>query len=209
MTNSLSDNSLKCKTMTLGGQGQVTVVPNIAVIRLGVQTNGENLLSIQTENAQEMQSILQALKRLGLDDIKTYQYSIDKIYDYEDGKRIDKGYSVRNIVEIKTTNMKNVGNIIDIAVNSGANVVDLISFEVSNPEFYYQQALNLAIINAIQKSKSISMNLGINTDPIPIRIVENSASPTPKQQFQREVAATPIIPGDIRIEASVTVDFIY
>lgn len=209
MTNSLADNNFRCKMMTLSGQGNVTLVPNTAVIRLGVETTGENLLSIQNENSQKIQSILQALKRLGLTDVKTYQYSIDKVYDYENGNRIDKGYSVRNILEIKTKNMEQVGNIIDIAVNVGANVVDLISFQVSEPEFYYQQALNLAINNAIQKSKSVSMNLGMKIDPVPMQIVENSVSPTPKQQFQREVAATPIVPGDIQIEASVTVVFLY
>lgn len=209
MTNSLADNNFRCKMMTLSGQGNVTLVPNTAVIRLGVETTGENLLSIQNENSQKIQSILQALKRLGLTDVKTYQYSIDKVYDYENGNRIDKGYSVRNILEIKSKNMEQVGNIIDIAVNTGANVVDLISFQVSEPEFYYQQALNLAINNAIQKSKSVSMNLGMKIDPVPMQIVENSVSPTPKQQFQREVAATPIVPGDIQIEASVTVVFLY
>nr|WP_312577548.1 SIMPL domain-containing protein [Sedimentibacter sp.] len=209
MTNSLADNNFKCKTMTLNGQGNLTLIPDVAVIRLGVQTTGESLLLIQNENAQEVQSILQSLKRLGVTDVKTYQYSIDKIYDYENGNRIDKGYYVRNILEIKTRNMSQVGNIIDSAVNAGANVVDLISFQVSEPEIYYQQALNSAINNAIQKSKSISMNLGMKTDPVPIQIIENSFSPLPKQQFQREVAATPIIPGDIQIDASVTVVFLY
>lgn len=209
MTNSLADNNFKCKTMTLNGQGNLTLIPDVAVIRLGVQTTGESLLLIQNENAQEVQSILQSLKRLGVTDVKTYQYSIDKLYDYENGNRIDKGYYVRNILEIKTRNMSQVGNIIDSAVNAGANVVDLISFQVSEPEIYYQQALNSAINNAIQKSKSISMNLGMKTDPVPIQIIENSFSPLPKQQFQREVAATPIIPGDIQIDASVTVVFLY
>jgi len=193
--------------MTLTGQGQVTTVPNIAVIRLGVQTTGENLVDIQSENAQIAQVIIQALQRMGISDIKTFQYSIDKLYDYENGRQIDRGYSVRNILEIRTTNLDMAGNIIDTAVNLGANVVDLISFDVANREYYYQQALNMAIMNAMQKAKSISMNLGIPADPAPIRIVENSVTPV-QPYFRQELAATtPIMPGNIKIEASVTVDF--
>ena len=193
--------------MTLTGQGQVTAVPNIAVIHLGVLTTGENLVNIQSENAQITQSIIQALQRMSISDIKTFQYTIDKIYDYENGRQVDRGYSVRNILEIRTSNLDMVGNIIDTAVNLGANVVDLISFDVSNREYYYQQALNIAVMNAIQKSKSISMNLGIPTDPVPTHIVENSVAPIQPFYRQELAATTPIMPGNIKIEANVTVDF--
>jgi len=193
--------------MILTGQGQVNAVPNIAIIRLGVQTTGENLTAIQTENARITQSVIQALQRMGVSDIKTFQYSIDKLYDYEDGKQIDKGYSVRNILEITTTNLDMVGKIIDTSVNLGANIVDFISFDVSSKEYYYQQALNMAVMNAIQKAKSITMNLGIQSDPVIVKIVENSNMST-QPFFKREIAATtPIMPGTLDIEASVTVDF--
>lgn len=207
MTKYYSDNNLHNRTMILTGQGEVTVVPNIAVIHLGVETRGENLVNIQAENAQITQSIIQALQRMGVSDIKTFQYSINKIYDYEDGRQIDRGYSVRNILEIKTTNLDRVGNIIDTAVNMGANVVELISFDISNKEYYYQQALNMAVMNAIQKAKSIAMNLGISNEPVPMKITENSTSPI-QPYFRQELAATtPIMPGTIKIEANVTVEF--
>lgn len=201
------DNNLHNRTMTLTGQGQVTAVPNMAVIHLGVQTTGENLVNLQSENAQITQSIIQALQRMGVSDIKTFQYTIDKIYDYENGRQLDRGFSVRNILEIRTSNLDMVGRIIDTAVNLGANVVELISFDVSNREYYYQQALNIAVMNAIQKSKSISMNLGIPADPVPTHIVENSVAPIQPFYRQELAATTPIMPGNIKIEANVTVDF--
>lgn len=209
MSKYYSDNNLHNRTMTLTGQGQITAVPNVAVIHLGVETRGENLVSIQSENAQITQSIIQALQRMGVNDIKTFQYSINKIYDYEDGKQIDRGYSVRNILEIRTTNLDRVGNIIDTAVNMGANVVELISFDVSNREYYYQQALNMAVMNAMQKAKSISLNLGISADPIPMKITENSTPPIQPFYRQELAATTPIMPGTMNIEANVTVEFAF
>lgn len=209
MTKYYSDNNLHNRTMTLTGQGQVTAVPNIAVIRLGIQTTGENLVDIQAENAQIAQTIIQALQRMGISDIKTFQYSIDKIYDYENGRQIDRGYSVRNILEIRTANLDMAGNIIDTAVNSGANVVDLISFDVANREYYYLQALNMAVMNAMQKANSIAMNLGTAANPVPVKIVENIIMPVQPYYRQELAAATPIMPGTLKIEASVTVDFAF
>lgn len=210
MEKAFYDNRINYSCMTLLGQGKVTAIPDLAVLRLGVQTNGDNLADVQYENATITQAVLEGLRQMGVSDIKTFQYSIDKLYDFVDGNRIDRGYTVRNILEIHTNQMDQVGALIDNAVANGANVVDFISFEVSEPDFYYQQALNLAVLNAIQKAKSIAVNLGYPEDPVPTSITENSIAPTPYRQPYSlgEVAATPIEPGSKDIQASVTVDFL-
>ena len=206
MTKYKSDN-VHNRTMTLTGHSEMEIPPDIIIIRLGVQTTGEDLSQIQADNARISQSIIQTLQRMGITDIKTSQYSIDRVYDFEDGRQIDRGFSVRNILQIRTANLEAAGSIIDAAVNAGANVVDLITFDISNREYYYQQVLNMAILNAIQKANSITRNLGYSTPALVVNIVENTAIPF--LPVQREFAATPIIPGTIRIEANVTVDFVF
>ena len=102
------------------------------------------------------QAVLQSLQQLGITDINTYEYNINKIYEYEDSMQIDKGYSARNILEIKTNNLGQVGYVIDTAVYYGANIVDLVHFDILDKEVYYLQVLNLAIENAIRKADSIA-----------------------------------------------------
>ena len=199
------------KIMTLTGKSRISILPDIAVLRLGVQTTGDNLTEVQQENARISQSVLQSLQQLGIEDIKTFQYTIRQLTEYEDGQRIDRGYSVRNILEIRTIQMELIGEIIDTAVNNGANVVELIDFDVSDPEPYYLQALNLAVWNAYEKAKSIADNLGSRNLPIPKKIAENSTSLIPFRTLAAGEGsfATPIESGNIQIEASVTVDFIW
>jgi uncharacterized protein YggE len=209
MAESIRNASPHHQGMTLTGQGRVTLVPDLAVIRLGVQNNGTDLEEMQAQNAQTTQTIIDALNQLGVRDIKTFQYTIDKLYGEENGTPVDRGYTVRNILEIRTDDLAGVGGIIDVAVDSGANVVDLISFEVLQPELYYQQALNIAVMDAIEKARSIARHLGISINSIPVSIIENSVLPRPSQAFQRELAATPVIPGNITIEAMVTAEFAY
>ena len=204
-------NALENNTMILNGSGQVTAVPDLAVLRLGIQTTGENLTLIQSENARISQALLQALEGLNSSDIKTYQYSIHKVYEYENGKQIDKGYSVRNIFEIKTNNLDQVGEIIDTAVYYGANVVESVNFELSDSSPYYLEALNLAVKDAYEKAESISNTLNITINPIPKRILENSTViPMAKTLNMRESSVTtPIEGGNILITAFVTVQFEY
>lgn len=209
MVKSQSLNHYPYDTMTLTGQGQVSAAPDLAVIRLGVQTTGNDLSQIQSENAEIMGMIIKTLKQAGVSEIETVQYLIDKLYEYEDDQKIDKGYYVRHIIEIKTNNINQVGNIIDTAVDIGSNIVQSITFELSEPDLYYQQALNLAIDNAVEKAKSISSNLNTRLNPIPIRIIEGNIPLAPMMQLQREAVSTPIVPGQLIIEASVTADFSY
>ncbi len=199
--------------MTLTGKGQISVVPDVALIRLGVQTTGENLEEVQAENALLSQEVLEALREMGITDIRTIQYNIEKLYAYENDRRVDKGYSVRNILQIKLSDISQAGAVIDAAVSSRANVVEFITFEVSNQDSYYQEALNIAVDNAIDKALSIAENLGVPVNPIPIQITENSSVAIPfSTSFdmrERAIASTPIEPGNYQIEASVTVEFLY
>jgi uncharacterized protein YggE len=90
-------------------------------------------------------------------------------------------------------------------------VVDLVSFEVSDTYTYYLQALNLAVVNAWDKAKSIAETLGLTYIPVPRRIIENETMPVPFQAIalREGLRTTPIEAGTQRIEAAVTVTFAY
>lgn len=195
--------------MTLSGQGQVAASPNLAIIHLGVETTGFDLTAMQAENARIIEAVTQALRAMGISDIKTVQYSIDKNYIFENGRQIDRGYTIRHILEIRSNQIDDVGRIVDTAVMMGANRVEFIAFDLSDRGSYYRQALNLALEDAQKKAISISRSLRIQVDLIPIRIVENSTLPIAPLLFQREAAGTQILPGTLLIEASITAEFSY
>lgn len=212
MPNYNDSNKQPNNKMVLIGKGEVTANPDLALLRLGVQTSGDNVTVTQAENAQISQNVLSSLQQLGVTDIKTAEYQIEKVFDYQNGNRIDKGYSVRNILDIRLSNLNLVGPVIDTAVYNGANVVEFIRFTIAQPDLYYQQALNLAVNNTYKKAKSIATSMGLMINPIPILITENSMSPTPFSPMfaAREGAfTTPIEPGTQQIEAMVTVEFLY
>ena len=197
--------------MSVTGRGSVTAIPDIAIIRLGVLTSGNNLSIAQEENARISQMILDGLRQMGVTDIKTHLYNIDKLYDYENGTRIDRGYSVRNIIEIRTDMLDMAGTIIDTAVSLGANLVELITFEVSDTEPYYLEALNIALNNASNKARSMANEFGALLNALPVSIIANSSQPLPiARTFLGEGQyTTPIEPGRTQIEASVLLEYTY
>lgn len=205
-------NTILLRKMILIGKGQVSVGPDLAILRLGVQTSGESVTNAQGDNARISQDVIQAIKQAGITDIQTVQYQIEKLYDYVNGTQVDRGYQVRNLIEVRTGNLELIGSLIDTAVSYGANIVESVRFDISNPDIYYQKALNLAVKNAMQKSRSIAISTLNLTDPVPVLITENMVTPIPYSitPLMREGAATtPVEPGTLQINAMVTIEFVY
>ncbi|NLO08396.1 MAG: SIMPL domain-containing protein [Clostridiales bacterium] len=203
--------SMTNNCMTVTGRGSVTAIPDIAIIRLGVLTSGDNLSFTQEENARISQIILEGLRQMGVIDIKTHQYNIDKLYDYENGTRIDRGYSVRNVFEIRTDMLDMAGAIIDSAVSLGANLVELITFEVSATDQYYLEALNIALTNASNKAHSMATEIGALLNALPVSITEDRSQPLPiaRTLLGEGQYSTPIEHGTTQIEALVILKFTY
>lgn len=203
-----------CYTMELQGEGILMVEPDIAVVNLGVETMNKELKLAQEENARIMQRIILSLKRMGISDqdIQTQEYSINKQYDYVDGRQIDRGYVVRNILRITIKEIGSVGEVIDAAVESGANVVRGVTFEIEDPSHFYQQALNLALVDAQGKAMSLANQMGVQVLGVPLRIVEESYSQVPfSAPFLARAgdAQTPIETGQKQVVAKIKVVFSY
>lgn len=200
-------------TMELQGEGSVMAIPDMAVLNLGVETIDMDLKAAQEENATKTQSIISALRRMGIEekDIRTESYNIEKRYDYVEGRQIDKGYAVTNILEVTLRNIKQAGVVIDVAVDEGANIIRGITFEIEEPALYYQEALNLALDNAVQKAVTLGEQMKVQVFQVPIRITEESSGQVPIGPYyaMREDRATPIEPGQKEILARLKVLFAY
>jgi uncharacterized protein YggE len=198
-------------TMELKGNGSLSVVPDMAVINLGVETINSDLKTAQEQNSSTVVEIINNLKDMGIDekDIKTAEYNIRKDYDYVSGEQVFKGYKVTYMLEIIVNDINLVGDIIDSSVEKGANIIRNISFEVKNPSNYYEKALNLSLKDAIEKAESIGRQLEVKVNSIPILITEESYSASIPYAKEYAVRDTPIEVGQNKINASINCTFSY
>lgn len=200
--------------MKVGGKGIVKAEPDEASVVLGVVTENMQLENAQSENTQKMSNVIDSLTKLGIrrEDIRTQSYQIQPQYDYINGEQVFRGYRVVHEVKVEISNINMVGVIIDEAVRAGANTVSDISFSVSNPQIYYEMALNQALSDAVAKAISIGTKMSVYVNPIPLKITEITApgtAPIPYMLLQAAGATTPIQPGLIEITAILEVEFAY
>ncbi|KXZ40416.1 hypothetical protein SAMN05661008_00030 [Alkalithermobacter thermoalcaliphilus JW-YL-7 = DSM 7308] len=200
------------------GEGSVSVKPDVAYINLGVYVQNKDAKIAQSENTQKMNRVISELKKHGIkdEDIKTIEYSIYPEYNYNFDKSNQPkivGYSVRNMVRVTIKNVDKVGIILDAVSKSDANLIDSISFGISNTEKYYKEALKKSVENAKGKATAISESLGVKLST-PSKIIENSspsyiAYERSYKAMDTVESSTPVYQGQLEIKAVVTVEYNY
>ncbi len=199
------------RIMTVIGIGNVSIATDIVRIQLEVITENKQLQRAQQENASVMNGVIESLVALGIDrsNVQTVSYNITPQYDYIEGEQRFRGYQVTNAITVQTTNIQQIGAIIDTAVQNGVNRVSNIQFTVADEQKYYEQALSLALENAVAKAETIARTMQLQLEPQPIRIVEEiSGQPVAYRALASEVS-TPIEQGQVSIHAKVKVQFEY
>lgn len=199
----------------VNGEGIVSAAPTSSNITLGVITESSTVSTAQNENNQMTTKVIQSLVGIGIpnENIKTVDFRIEILYDYENSKQTVRGYRVVHMLQISDVNIQATGSVVDTAVQNGANTVTSINFTVSNPQVYYAKALENSVKDSQAKARTIANTLGVQLQENPIHIQELSqhSPPMPLQtmMFAKSEAATPIQPGELTITARIEATFTY
>lgn len=209
------NNISKCPSkINVTGKGIIKVQPDIAVITIGVITENKNLREAEEDNSYTVNKIINVLEQLGIKekDIKTENFNVEMQYDYVDGKQIFKGYKVTNNLRVTIRNLNSIGEVINASVLNGANNISNISFNLSNPNFVYREAMKLACKDAKVKAEEIARTFGVSIYDVPCSIEEENYNYAPINEnisLKAYSTSTPIKSGEIQVSATVKVIFNY
>jgi len=133
---SLSADERQSPQLAVTGQAILKRPADEATLTLGVSTEAINANDALVDNSTKMRQIIEVLKEAGLKkgEYETGQFSLDTLYTSRPPHAPDdwspkiRGYKVDNRIIIRTQQMDNLGNLIDVAVKKGANAIGNISF---------------------------------------------------------------------------------
>src|ERR1035441_3050730 len=112
------------RLVTVTGEATVAAVPDAAVIRLGVSSQGKTARAASDANAKEMTAVLAAIKESGVAerDIKNSRLSLQPQYDpKQTGAARLVGFQVNNQVTIKIRDIGTLSAVLDRAIAAGAH----------------------------------------------------------------------------------------
>lgn len=199
------------RTLRVNGSGQVFISPDIAYISIGVHTEGEEAAAVVADNNDQAAELVAALEDAGVaeKDIQTTNFSISPRQEYDDqGNLQGITYVVDNSVNVTVRDLESIGDLLDAAVQAGANAVNGISFDVSDKVSALSQARQAAVENARAQAEELAAAAGVELGAIQ-SINSYGGFPTPVEfargggAIAQEAAANvPISPG----QNSLTVD---
>lgn len=206
-----STTTTKSDTFTVSGEGKVVVVPDIAVVTAGVQTQAATAKLAQEQLNKAINAVSDSVKKLGIDakDIKTANYSVFPITDYQDRKQQITGYRASSNLTIKVRDMDKTNSVVDAATAAGANEVGGISFEVADKTKAENEAREKAVAEAKKKAEDAARIAGFRLGRIINYSEGSNGAPRPmpliaKSEAVDAGAPTRIEPGSSEISVTVT-----
>lgn len=195
--------------------GEVTRVPDIAVISAGVVTRSTTAAGAIQENAQRMERVIAALRRAGVADrdIQTTSINLNPEYRYGENQPPQLvGYSASNQVTIRFRDIRASGRILDSLVAQGANQINGPTMTIEHPEAALDEARANAVAIGRQRAELYARALGKRVTRV-ISLSESGGHyrpPPPMPMAERAMVAqadTEIVPGEQKLEVSLAMVF--
>jgi uncharacterized protein YggE len=206
----------KTDTFTVSGEGKVTMVPDIAVVHVGVTSQGSTVTRVQQELNTKINAMSDAIKKLGVDekDIKTSYYNISPVYDYSSDTQRITGYQANSNLTIKVRKIDNANAVIDAATAQGANQVGGISFDVDDKTKAENQAREAAVADAKSKAEAAAKAAGFTLGRVINYSEGGGAGPRPLMYDAAEKLSvsgggvpTEVEPGSSEITVNVMLSY--
>lgn len=207
------------RTVSVTGEGMVTEAPDQAVVRFGVVTTGETAEMARRQNAKIASASTNAVRDLGIDEEKIQMESLQlqpkEEYDPKAEIWREEGFEATRQVRVVIENLSLLPEVVTRAVQAGANRVESVRYDLTDPSAARNDALEKAARNARSKAERLARTLEVGLG-LARQIDEQSVSfPQPQMvQFsmERDQADVPPEPdayaaGEIEVGAHVRVVF--
>ena len=199
----------------------VEIMPDMAELQVTIRTESKDARVCQQENTTKLNTLVEFLKEQGFEDtsIETSGFSLNPRYDWSNNTQTLAGYDMRTTVTVTDIPMERIGALLTEVVEHGANEIDNVSYFSSQYDQAYNQALAKAIELSKGKGEALAAASGMKLGLV-IKIQEQSDSQYGRyinadlatsrnmvMAAKTESAAMDVMPGEMQVTASITVEF--
>jgi uncharacterized protein YggE len=151
------------RTISISGEALIMVVPDEAVVTLGVETFNASLQKGQELNTAAGKRVLDSIKALGVDEkfIKTQDLSVSLQYaNNAHPSRGIEGYTLRRMYVVTLKDVSRAAAVVNTALLNGANIVSGIDYRTTELRKHRDAARVAAVRAAREKATALLAELG-------------------------------------------------
>lgn len=142
------------------GVAEKILAPDVAYVTLGLKTQSPQVEVARNQNATVMSNVELALASLGIEKnkIQTTNFNLRTVQQNNNrgGLQEVDGYEITNDIIIEIEDLSKIGEIIDSALNAGANNVSNVRFALKNDAQAKNELLALAVKNGRKQAEIVA-----------------------------------------------------
>jgi uncharacterized protein YggE len=213
--------NLGTKTLYINGTGTANLIPDIAYVTIGVHTEAPTAVVAVDMNNTRAQKVMTALQSFGIlaKDLRTSNFSIASLQKTDPTTGQSTGqiyYAVDNSVIVTVRDLPKMGDLLDSAIQAGANNINSVQFDVSDNKAALQEARTQAMQNGLDQAKEIAAAAGITLGDIQTIMYSESMPVFNTNTYMdygkggggvRAAPSVPVSPGQMTVTATVTITY--
>ncbi|WP_254537213.1 SIMPL domain-containing protein [Halomarina litorea] len=198
-------------TVSVTATGSAVGTPDQALVHLSVVGQAATADEARNAAAADAERMRSALRDAGIADdrVRTTGFVLHPEYDYRQEGRELLGYRAVHTYQIELDDVTRAGEVVDTAVENGADTVDSVQFTLSDER--RQEVRGEALARAVENGRADAETIATAGDVTLGGLVSASTGdvsygPMPyyAESAARDDAGTVLEPGDVTITATVT-----
>ncbi len=202
------------RTITVSGQASVVATPDVAYITVGVHTEAKSAADALSANNAQAARVYQTLAQFGIakKDIRTTSVSLYQREERDkEGKVIARYYVVDNTLQVTVRDLDKLGQVLDAVVQSGANRLQGIRFDVSDRAALLEQARLEAVKQGKAQAAAIAEAAGARLGEVQTISFQSVVRPVERAQVMmaapKAAGEVPVSGGQLTVTATVSMVF--
>ena len=200
--------------ISVSGQGEATVAPDMAVVTMAVSAKGKELPPTRDDVNTRTSAVLARLRELGVADadLQAPDVEIHPEYDYRRDAQKLIGYRVSRSVTARVRALDTLGEVLDGVSAAGANEVHGAQMAASDPSAAEHAALASAVTAARASAEAIATAAGLSLGGV-IRVEEAERMDLPRGAMRMAAMAesaevtTEVAAGELTVRRTVRARF--
>lgn len=212
----------RVRTISVSGEGVVTVAPDQAILRFGVVTKHENPEEARARNAEASRDAMNAIRELGVEErhlrLETLRLEEEREYNQQTRQYVQIGFQAIRDIRVTLEDLDLLPTVVAKVVQQGANRLHGITYDLIEREAVRNEALRVAALNARKKAALLAEALGADLGQVLTINEQGVHVPRPEVALRQmnmsmrtaaDAAPEPdaYASGEIEVRANVTVVF--
>ena len=155
------------RSISVSGEALQYVVPDEAVVRLGIETFDASLDAATSANDNSGRRLVRAVRQMGVEEkgIQADHAEVEIVYPKDGVAAGIAGYRIRRAYAITVKDLKSLDELITAALKSGANHLEGYELQTTDLRRHRDEARRRAIIAAREKAQALARELGCEIGP--------------------------------------------